>query len=118
MRGRNWVLALAGGAIAVLVAAMGTAQATTYTFTTFDVPGQGNPYGINAAGQIIGTFSDTTLRLHGFLYAGGRSTTKDAQARGCTRPWGTSNSGQVVGGFASREGRRCCLRDGCYDPAA
>src|SRR5260370_15543092 len=72
MRGRNWALALVGAALSFLVSTMAAAQVTTYTFTTFDVPGATYTYasGINNAGQIVGLFWDNA-GSHGFLYSGG-----------------------------------------------
>ena len=46
-----------------------------YIFTTIDVPGSTGTaaFGINASGQIVGSYSSAGV-LHGFLLSGGRAT--------------------------------------------
>ncbi len=98
---RRWtgVLALAGGAMAVVVAAMGAARATPYTFTTIDVPGASAgtaARGINTAGQIVGDFTDST-GTHGFLGTGGSFTAINVPGAFSTEAMGINAAGQIVG---------------------
>ena len=57
--------------LSVLLSTLVVAQDASYTFTTIDVPGARStiPYGINTAGQIVGTF-DAVTRSDGFLTDG------------------------------------------------
>ena len=51
-----------------------------YTYTTIDdsLGARGTlAFGINASGQIVGTYIDANSRDHGFLYSGGIYTTLD-----------------------------------------
>jgi len=55
-------------------------------------------YGINATGQIVGTYDDSSSRSHGFLYSGGSYTTiDDPLGVGTTNATGINNAGQIVG---------------------
>ena len=74
------------------------AQATTYSFTTIDVPGATSTfaYGINDAGQIVGTSGG-----HGFLDTAGRFTPIDVPGAFSTSAYGINDSGQIVGYYTS-----------------
>jgi probable HAF family extracellular repeat protein len=76
-----------------------------YTYITLDDPSAGgfqrgtNAIGINASGQIVGTFTNDSGR-HGFLYSGGVYTTLDdpsAFGPNGTVATGINASGQIVG---------------------
>jgi probable HAF family extracellular repeat protein len=50
------------------------------TYTTLDDPLATNgtfAWGINASGQIVGSYGDASIFYHGFLYSGGSYTTLD-----------------------------------------
>jgi len=75
-------------------------------FTTIDVPGASESfaYGINAAGQIVGTFVDAT-GAHGFLRnTGGVFTTIDVPGATHSEAWGINATGQIVGWFNDSTG--------------
>jgi len=76
------------------------------TFTTFDVPGAVNytsAYGINSAGQIVGSFYDGTTS-HGFLTEGAAFTTFDVPGARVTEARGINPTGQIVGLFLDARG--------------
>ena len=64
--------------------AVGTANAQSYTYFSFDAPGSTLtvPAGINNCGQIVGGFDDAAGR-HGFLRTGATYTV--IEAPGATR---------------------------------
>jgi probable HAF family extracellular repeat protein len=78
--------------------------AQTYSFSSFDVPGafRTDPNGINNAGQIVGSYGDTSGNTHGFLMSGGVYTTIDHPGAatgiyGGTTAYGINDDGQIVG---------------------
>jgi probable HAF family extracellular repeat protein len=77
-----------------------SAPAASFTFTTIDVPGafSTEAFGINAAGQIVGTF-DSATGQHGFLYSGGVFTPFDVPGASFTVAFGNNATGQIVGFF-------------------
>src|SRR5438093_4271557 len=82
-----------------------TSQATTYNFTTIDVPGASTTeaHGINADGQIVGDFGGR----HGFLYDPGAFTpftTIDVPGASTTGAHGINAAGQIVGFFTDASG--------------
>jgi len=82
--------------------------ATSYTFTTIDVPFPGahdpTATGINNSGQIVGAYSDSNGGLHGFLRRGkGVFTPIDVPNAG-TAPHGINNRGQIVGFYSDSSG--------------
>ena len=90
-----------------------------YTYTTFDDPlatgGDTQAWGINDAGQIVGFYEDSSLKLHGFLYSNGTYTTLDdpsASANGSTKAFGINATGQMVGDYINASGFHGFL----YDP--
>jgi probable HAF family extracellular repeat protein len=74
MRNRSLLL----GVVLVLVLAL-PAFATPYIFTSFDYPGAigTNASGINASGQIVGSYGDSSFQSHGFLKDGATYTSFD-----------------------------------------
>jgi probable HAF family extracellular repeat protein len=81
----------------------------TYAFTTFDVPGSSSVFwtqasGINASGQIVGSFD-----LHGFLLDQGSYTILDPpsaipnEAIGGDQATGINASGQIVGVYDAND---------------
>jgi probable HAF family extracellular repeat protein len=83
--------------VGVLLAAASPANASPFTFTSFDVPGAiyTAPFGINDAGQIVGFFIDST-GVHGFLDNGGSFTPLNGPGS-TTEARGINNGGQIVG---------------------
>jgi hypothetical protein len=70
-----------------------------YLFTTLDVPGSTSTraQGINASGQIVGTYGVGFPAAHGFLLNGGSYTTFDVPGSITTEADGINASGQIVG---------------------
>jgi probable HAF family extracellular repeat protein len=73
----------------------------SYAFTTLDVPGSSSTRlcsanGINATGQIVGSYEDAAGR-HSFLLAQGSFTRLDAPGAASTYAYGINGSGQIVG---------------------
>jgi probable HAF family extracellular repeat protein len=76
------------------------------TYTTRDPPGAAFTFasGINASGQIVGTYNNGPY--HGFLYSGGTYATLDVpSADNFTFAEGINGSSQIVGYFANATGR-------------
>jgi probable HAF family extracellular repeat protein len=78
-----------------------------YVFTTLDVPGSIATYtetanGINAFGQIVGTYFNSGSGEHGFLYSGGNYLTIDVPGSGnsYTHANGINDSVQIVGHYS------------------
>jgi len=69
--------------------------------------------GINAAGQIVGRYTDASGIIHGFLLSGGTYTTlDDPDATTGTFPAGINNFGQIVGYYSNGFGTHAFL----YNP--
>ena len=68
---------------------------TPFTLPGVDAP---DPYGINDAGTIVGTFDDAA-GTHGFVYAGGAVTTVDVPGALDTHVLGISASGAISGWY-------------------
>ena len=101
--------------LSVLLSTLVAAQDVSYTFTTIDVPGATltEAYGINAAGQIVGRFSDATGERHGFLKDGATFTTIAVPGATLTEAYGINAAGQIVGTFDDAAGvRHGFLKDG------
>ena len=87
---------LMGLSLLVGVAAQAKAD---YLFATLDVPGSTltEAFGINGAGQIVGTYFDVAGTAHGFLLGGGSYTTLDMPGSTRIDAFGINNLGQIVG---------------------
>ena len=103
--------AAAGGAfhgLSVLFTTADISDLTGATFATIDFPGAANTWahGVNDAGQIVGSYDDSTGFSHGFFLPSDTAfTTVDAGQCG-TQAEGINNSGQIVGGYVSPDGPR------------
>ena len=53
-------------------------------------------YGINNLGVIVGSYTDSFSREHGFVYIGGVFTTFDAMGGGNTAARGINDLGQII----------------------
>ena len=73
--------------------------ASSYTFTTIDVPGAGytSVSGIYARGQIVGSYVGTDVLSHGFLLHKHRFITIDVPGARGTSSLGINTRGHVVG---------------------
>ncbi len=101
----------AGGAfhgLSVLFTTADISDLTGATFATVDFPGAANTWahGVNDAGQIVGSYDDSTGFSHGFFLPSDNAfATVDAGQCG-TQAEGINNSGQIVGGYLSPDGPR------------
>jgi probable HAF family extracellular repeat protein len=86
------------------VAMMATAQAAEaqYTYTKIMYPASTwtEASGINDAGQIVGTYTDTSGVAHGFLYQNGVYTKLDYPGKAHNYAFGIDDAGNVVGSFS------------------
>ena len=90
-----------GFAAWVLLMGLAAPAKAQYTYSTFDVPDATNTYayGINNAGQIVGYYTDSGGKSHGFLLdVDGSYTTLDVPGATATYPVGINDAGQIVGG--------------------
>src|SRR5690348_16877218 len=69
------------------------------TYTEIHVPGAITTEcrGINARGDVVGTYEDTSAFYHGFLLSGGTYTTIDYSGGLETFLFGLNNFGQIIG---------------------
>ena len=76
-------------------------KSDTYQFTTIDVPGarSTSAQGINARGDIVGTYVDLAGRAHGFVFADGAFTAIDFPGAAGTEARGISPDGEIVGDY-------------------
>jgi probable HAF family extracellular repeat protein len=73
----------------------------TPVFSTIDFPGavSTNPQGINAGGEIVGWYTDTAGKTHGFVMSGGSFRSVDYPGAKSTQLRGIGPSGDVVGAY-------------------
>lgn len=88
-------------AAAILAPKRGESQSETFDFTTIDVPGalSTSAGGINARGEIVGSYVDANHHSHGYLLRGGEFTTIDFPGSAFTEAWGVGPDGEVVGDY-------------------
>jgi probable HAF family extracellular repeat protein len=88
--------------LAILVLLSSAAQSATWT--TFDVPGASRTYGmgINAAGDVVGAYADSS-GVHGFLFRANRFTTIDPPGAKSAYAVGINDSGQIAGWFVTKD---------------
>ena len=69
------------------------------TYTQIKVPGavETEAHGINAFGQIVGSWQDASGNTHGFLYNAGTFTTIDYPGSEQTTLYAINNAGDIVG---------------------
>jgi uncharacterized membrane protein len=98
MRLIKWSL---GSLFALALLASQGAQARPVTFTSIDVPGakQTVVYGINASGDIVGSYKDANKIFHGFILSGGVFTTVDVPGAAGVELRGIGPGGDVVGDY-------------------
>jgi len=86
--------------LSLLLSALATAHAASYTFTTINPYGFTHAHGINDNGQIVGLSGN-----HGFLWDGSTFTSIDVPSAIQTHALGLNNNGQIVGYFRDTTGR-------------
>jgi len=103
----GWIILSAAAMFATApLAASSPANALAFSFTQLDVPGAtGGTFaqGINDAGQIVGSFGNSTGG-HGFLDTGGSFTQLDVPGGGFTQAFGINGAAQIVGAFNNSTG--------------
>jgi len=83
------------------------AFAQTFQFAQFDVPGAHltNPFGVNASGQIVGIYEDSSGASHGFLrHPDGSYTTIDYPGATFTTAASINARGEIVGRWTDLDG--------------
>lgn len=72
-----------------------------FDITTIDVPGalSTSAGGINARGNIVGSYVDAAHHSHGYLLRDGQFTTIDFPGSAFTEAWGVGPEGDVVGDY-------------------
>jgi probable HAF family extracellular repeat protein len=85
------------------------------SFATIDLPNSAftQAFGINDAGQIVGTYSDASSRIHAFVRdpTSGIFTTLDDPNGVNTVAFGINGTGQIVGYFQNNNGTHGFVRD-------
>jgi probable HAF family extracellular repeat protein len=92
-------LVASAGCLCLLAATVTSAQ--TLVFTTIDFPGAvlTNAQGINDQGEIVGFYTDTAGRTHGFLQSGGHFRSIDFPNADQTQVRGIGLTGDIVGSY-------------------
>ena len=88
----------------VVLVTTGAAAARSLTFITIDFPGAvlTNAQGINAQGEIVGAYTDTAGRTHGFLLSGGQFSSIDVPNSRVTFARGIGPGGDIVGTYVAQ----------------
>jgi probable HAF family extracellular repeat protein len=99
-------------------ASLASTQSAPGSFTSIDVPGATatRAFGINAVGEIVGSYTDAT-GTHGYLWANGSVTTVDFPGAMSTEAWGINPRGDIVGRYRIAGDPRTfgfLLRDGIF----
>jgi len=70
-------------------------------YQALNIPGAKNSVvnGINGAGQMVGTYLDSSGQYHGFFYNGKTVVTIDPPGSSQTEAWGINDSGEIVGTY-------------------
>lgn len=94
----RWVVT-AGGVASLAIATPVHAQGPPYAFQTVNYPNARTtqPYGINNAGVIVGTFTDQAGVTHGFKYEQGTYTVINFPGSTDNHVLGINQQGQIVG---------------------
>jgi probable HAF family extracellular repeat protein len=78
-----------------------TASESAARFQSIDVPGARDTraFGINARGEIVGSYTDATGTTHGFRWRKGNVTTIAVPGANHTEAWGINSRGDIVGRY-------------------
>ena len=89
------------GSVTVSATFSTSTQPPPGTIDKLFVPGavSTQPAGINDSGVIVGTYQDTSIVMHGFVYSGGTYSTLDFPGATYTNPHGINNNGTIVGEY-------------------
>jgi probable HAF family extracellular repeat protein len=108
MKLRFWLSISMFGASVLSLAKPSVAQ--SFDFVSIDVPCDECPggitprtavIGISPAGDIVGDYTDTTGRVHGFLLSSGQFTTIDFPGAVATEARGITSAGVIVGDYTA-----------------
>jgi len=104
MRRHIAVCLLTIGAVTLLAAVSGAGP--SFQFTSIDFPGAvlTNAQGINPGGEIVGIYTDTAGKQHGFLLSAGDFTSIDYPGAISTNARGIGPGGDIVGSFTNAPG--------------
>jgi len=93
---------------------MSSMRLTAQTYKTIDYPGaiETRANGINAFGQIVGGWEDSSSNFHGFLYSGGKFTSLDYPGGTSTTAQAINNAGDIVGVYGGANGSAVFLYSG------
>src|SRR5262249_55852920 len=86
----------------MLVAMRASAAEKTYNMVSIDYPSAiatSIPGGINDRGEIVGAYTDSSRKVHGFLLSSGVYTTIDVQGAAITLVRGINSRGDIVGSY-------------------
>lgn len=93
--------------------------AQAYTFTTLDVQDAKATYarGINNSGNVVGTYYDSSWKVHSFRYDSSTDTYTTIDIPGAIRTYanGINDSGDVVGSVRDSSGSHGFIYDGSTD---
>jgi hypothetical protein len=112
----RWVAAAAAVCGGMLYSAVPAGAAPTiYTYKLIDVPGSGltQAFGVNNAGDVVGTYGDGEAAargnapIHGFLYSHGAFCTVDVPGEPGTIPQAIADNGTIAG-FSGLYDQTCC----------
>ena len=90
----------------VLLLATVSGAGPSFQFTSIDFPGAvlTNAQGINPGGEIVGFYTDTAGKQHGFLLSAGNFTSIDYPGAISTNARGIGPGGDIVGSFTNAPG--------------
>jgi probable HAF family extracellular repeat protein len=94
------VLLLTGGLLFVAISV--AAAEKTYNMISIDYPnaiGTSIPGGINDRGEIVGAYTDSSRKVHGFLFSNGVYTMVDVPGAASTLARGINSRGDIVGSY-------------------
>ena len=126
------VLMMGATAVGMMLASGGARASSGYTYTPISDPlgtrggGDSSAWGINNAGQVVGSYEDVTTNAYGFLDTNGTFTSiTTVLSAGNTQAMGINSAGTIVGyywdntyafhGFVDTNGTLTTLNDpvGC-----
>jgi probable HAF family extracellular repeat protein len=93
--------------VLVLTVVIASSRTCAQTFTSIDVPNAilTQAFGINDTGEIVGVFTDSSNRTHGFVRAvNGSFASIDVPNAILTQAFGINNLGTIVGTYTDARG--------------
>jgi hypothetical protein len=98
---RHWKGWLVTAACLCAMGAHGSGAGRSLVITTIDFPGAvfTNAQGVNAVGDLVGFYTDTAGKTHGFLRSGDQFRSIDFPNAGLTQARGIGPAGDIVGSY-------------------